>query len=81
MRFATRFLTALILVYAAATAAASAATVLCVKPVPSGSGCWATAFTDLQPALAAAELGRRDLGRRRQPTSRPRRPTARSASR
>ena len=57
MRFATRCLTALILVYAASTAAASAATTLCVKPVPSGSGCWATAFTDLQPALAAAGSG------------------------
>ena len=56
MRFATRFLTALILVYAASTAAASA-NVLCVKPVASGSGCWATAFTDLQPALAAAGSG------------------------
>ena len=57
MRFATRFLTALILVYAATTAAASAATTLCVKPVPSGSGCWATAYTDLQAALAAAASG------------------------
>ena len=57
MRFATRSLTALILVYAAATAAASAATTLCVKPVPSGTGCWATAFTDLQAALAAASSG------------------------
>ena len=57
MRFATRFLTALILVYAASTAAATAASTLCVKPVPSGTGCWATAFTDLQLALAAASSG------------------------
>ena len=57
MRFATRLLTALILVYAATTAAASAATTLCVKPVPSGTGCWATAYTDLQAALAAAASG------------------------
>jgi hypothetical protein len=53
MRFAARSLTALIFLCAASTAAVSA-TVLCVKPVPSGSGCWATAYTDLQAALAAA---------------------------
>ena len=53
MRLAARLLTASFLLCLAATTAASA-TVLCVKPVPSGSGCWATAFTDLQPALAAA---------------------------
>ncbi|HKD16866.1 MAG TPA: right-handed parallel beta-helix repeat-containing protein [Thermoanaerobaculia bacterium] len=42
----------------AATTAAFA-TVRCVKPVPSGTGCWApgTAFTDLQPALAASNSG------------------------
>jgi len=57
MRFATRLLTALILVYAATTAAVSAATTLCVKPAPSGAGCWATAYTDLQAALAAAGSG------------------------
>jgi len=56
MRFATRFLAASILLYAAATAA-EAATTLCVKPVPSGSGCWASAYTDLQLALAAAASG------------------------
>jgi len=35
------------------------ATVRCVQPVPSGTGCWApgTAFTDLQPALAASGSG------------------------
>ncbi|HTY43421.1 MAG TPA: right-handed parallel beta-helix repeat-containing protein [Thermoanaerobaculia bacterium] len=50
-----RSFTASIVLCAAATSAASA-TVLCVKPVPSGTGCWApgTAYTDLQPALAAA---------------------------
>jgi hypothetical protein len=53
MRLAARLLTASILMCAAATTAAFA-TVLCVKPIPGGSGCWATAFTDLQPALAAA---------------------------
>jgi hypothetical protein len=53
MRLAARLLTASFLLCAAATTAAPATT-LCVKPVPSGSGCWATAFTDLQAALAAA---------------------------
>ena len=56
MRFATRFPTALILLYAASTAA-GAATTLCVKPVPAGTGCWATAYTELQLALAAAGSG------------------------
>ena len=80
MRFATRFLTALILVYAASTAAATAASTLCVKPVPSGTGCWATAFTDLQLALAAASSGD-EIWVAPAPTSRPQRRTARSASR
>jgi len=53
MRLAARLMAASFLLCLAATTAASA-TVLCVKPVPSGTGCWATAFTDLQPALAAA---------------------------
>ena len=65
MRFATRFLTALILVYAATTAAASAATTLCVKPVPSGTGCWATAYTEPADRPGRRRLGRRDLGRGR----------------
>jgi hypothetical protein len=55
MRLA-RYLTASLLLCFAATTAAFA-TVRCVKPVPSGSGCWATAFTDLQPALAASNSG------------------------
>jgi Immunoglobulin I-set domain/Right handed beta helix region/S-layer homology domain len=55
MRLA-RYLTASLLLCIAATTAAFA-TVRCVKPVPSGSGCWATAFTDLQPALAASNSG------------------------
>jgi len=53
MRLAARYLTVSILMCAVATTAASATT-LCVKPVPSGSGCWATAYTNLQTALAAA---------------------------
>src|SRR5215467_7671642 len=55
MRLA-RYLCASLLLCCAATTAALA-TVRCVKPVPSGSGCWATAFTDLQPALAASNSG------------------------
>ncbi len=53
MRLAPRFLTVSILLSLAATSGAFA-NVLCVKPAPSGSGCWATAFTSLQAALAAA---------------------------
>jgi hypothetical protein len=56
MRCASRFLTASLLLCAASTAA-SFATVLCVKPTPSGTGCWATAFSDVQLALAAAGSG------------------------
>jgi hypothetical protein len=53
-----RFLCATILLCLAAVPAAHA-TVRCVQPVPSGTGCWApgTAFTDLQPALAASGSG------------------------
>ena len=66
MRLTARFLTASLFLSAAATTAAYA-TVRCVKPGPSGTGCWAngTVFTDLQPALAASGYGRRDLGRGR----------------
>jgi hypothetical protein len=58
MRVTARFLTASILLSAAATTAAYA-TVRCVKPAPNGTGCWAsgTAYTDLQPALAASTSG------------------------
>jgi hypothetical protein len=58
MRLTARFLTASILLSAAATTAAYA-TVRCVQPVPAGTGCWApgTAYTDLQPALAASNSG------------------------
>src|SRR4029077_7774820 len=55
MRLARHLTASLLLCFAATTAAF--ATVRCVKPVPSGSGCWATAFTDLQPALAASNSG------------------------
>src|SRR5215475_1262798 len=53
-----RSLCATILLCLAAVPAAHA-TVRCVKPAPSGSGCWAngTAFTDLQSALAASGSG------------------------
>ncbi len=53
-----RYLSVSVFLCAALTGAASA-TVRCVKPVPSGTGCWApgTAYTDLQPALAAASSG------------------------
>jgi hypothetical protein len=53
MRLAARSFAVSILLSLAATTAAFA-NVLCVKPAPSGSGCWATAYTDLQAALAAA---------------------------
>ena len=53
-----RSLSATVLLCLAAVPAARA-TVRCVMPVPSGTGCWApgTAFTDLQPALAASGSG------------------------
>ena len=58
MRLTARFVTASLFLSLAATTAAFA-TVRCVKPSPSGSGCWApgTAYTDLVTALAAAGSG------------------------
>ena len=53
-----RYLSASVFLCAALTGAASA-TVRCVKPVPSGTACWApgTAYTDIQAALTAASSG------------------------
>ncbi len=56
MRISSRSTIVFLSLFAASTTAAFG-TVLCVKPVPSGSGCWAAAYTDLQQALAAAGSG------------------------
>ncbi len=56
MRLSPRSTIVFLGLFAASTTAAFG-TVRCVKPVPSGSGCWTTAYTDLQPALAAAGSG------------------------